>query len=102
MGSRERLAKKPSSAVPLNLLRAFEATARHMSMKEAAAELNLTPSAISYRVSLLEKILQCKLQQKIGARLTLTEAGDRLLAGLKIGFAHITQAVDTLRGSAKR
>lgn len=98
----ERVGKKPASAVPLHLLRAFEATARHMSMKEAAAELHLTPSAISYRVGLLEKILECKLQQKVGARLTLTEAGYRLLPGLKAGFAQIINAVDGLRDAAAR
>jgi len=32
---------------PLNALRAFEAAARHLSMKEAAAELSVTPGAVS-------------------------------------------------------
>ncbi|MBM3545297.1 MAG: LysR family transcriptional regulator [Alphaproteobacteria bacterium] len=99
----KHVGKKPASAVPLHLLRAFEATARHMSMKEAAAELHLTPSAISYRVGLLEKILKCKLQQKkAGERLTLTEAGYELLPGLTAGFAQIINAVDGLRDAVAR
>lgn len=36
---------KMGFSVPLNALRAFEAAARHMSIKEAAFELSLTPSA---------------------------------------------------------
>jgi LysR family transcriptional regulator, glycine cleavage system transcriptional activator len=41
---------------PLSALRAFEAAARRMSFKEAAAELGVTPTAISHQVRLLEDI----------------------------------------------
>ena len=37
--------------VPLNALRAFEAAARHLSIKDAALELAVTPSAVSTRIS---------------------------------------------------
>src|SRR6478672_11071204 len=40
---------------PLGTLRAFEAAARHLSFKEAAKELALTPTAISHQVRLLEQ-----------------------------------------------
>jgi LysR family transcriptional regulator, glycine cleavage system transcriptional activator len=40
---------------PLGTLRAFEAAARHLSFKEAAKELGLTPTAISHQVRLLEE-----------------------------------------------
>ena len=39
---------------PLTWLRAFEASARHLSFTNAAAELNLTQAAISKQVKLLE------------------------------------------------
>ena len=39
---------------PLNALRAFEATARHLSLTKAAAELNVTPGAISHQLRGLE------------------------------------------------
>ena len=42
------------SLPPLNALRAFEAAARLQSLKKAAAELNVTPAAISHQVKLLE------------------------------------------------
>ncbi len=62
--------KKSISAIPLNALRAFEVTARHMSMKEAAGELNVTPSAISHRLRLLEMVLGCQLFRREGSRLS--------------------------------
>jgi hypothetical protein len=40
---------------PLSALRAFEAAARHMSFKAAAAELGVTPTAISHQVRELEE-----------------------------------------------
>lgn len=44
-----------SSVPPLRLLLAFEACARHASFARAAAELNITPSAVSHRIANLEK-----------------------------------------------
>jgi LysR family glycine cleavage system transcriptional activator len=35
---------------PLNGLRAFEAAARHLSFKNAASELGVTPGAVSHQV----------------------------------------------------
>ena len=40
---------------PLVELRAFDAAARHLSFKDAAAELGVTPTAISHHVRLLER-----------------------------------------------
>ena len=50
------------SLPPLATLRAFEAAARHMSFKEAAAELGVTPTAISHQIHLLEafSLIQCR------------------------------------------
>jgi len=39
---------------PLNALRAFEASARHLSFSRAADELGVTPVAISHQVRQLE------------------------------------------------
>ena len=43
------------SLPPLTELRAFEAAARHLSFKLSAAELGVTPTAISHQVKLLER-----------------------------------------------
>ena len=46
---------------PLVELRAFEAAARHLSFKKAAAELGVTPTAISHQIRLLERYCGCAL-----------------------------------------
>lgn len=63
---------------PLNSLHAFEAAGRHGSLKNAAAELCVTPSAISRQVKLLEDQLGVPMFVR-GATLTLTMAGLDLL-----------------------
>ena len=63
------------SLPPLNALRAFEATARHLSMKEAAAELSVTPGAVSQLVRGLEQRLGTQLFRRSNRALVLTETG---------------------------
>ena len=43
---------------PLNALRAFEVSARHLSFVKAAEELNVTPAAVSHQVKKLEGVLE--------------------------------------------
>ena len=83
--------------VPLNALRAFEAAARHLSIKEAALELGVTPSAVSHQLRGLEDSLGLTLMRRVGPALELTEAGARLAPDLTAGFAQITRAVGGLK-----
>lgn len=83
--------------VPLNALRAFEAAARRLSVKDAALELAVTPSAVSHQLRTLEDVLGVELLRRIGTRLELTDAGRRLAPGLNQGFALIAEGVGTLR-----
>ena len=46
---------------PLNALRVFEAAARHLSFKDAAAELSITQTAVSHQVKSLEEYLGVEL-----------------------------------------
>ena len=46
---------------PLNALRAFESASRHLSFTKAAAELNVTPGAISHQIKILEEQLETPL-----------------------------------------
>jgi len=64
------------SLPPLNSLRAFEATARHLSMKEAAGELAVTPGAISQLVRGLEE----RLGTRLDATVVLEEMENPFLA----------------------
>lgn len=77
----------------LNALRAFEAAGRHGRMTLAAAELNVTHSAISRQVQHLEALLGAALFEGPRNRLQLTAAGTQLLAGLGTAFDLIDQAV---------
>src|SRR5215510_2633258 len=61
--------------LPLHTLPAFEAAARHASFRLAAAELHLTPSAISHQIRTLEDALGMRLFQRLPRGLKLTEAG---------------------------
>lgn len=59
----------------LSALRTFEAAERHMSFTKAAIELNLTQSAVSRQVRLMEDQLGLELFRRVNQRLTVTEAG---------------------------
>ncbi|MGA8196695.1 MAG: LysR family transcriptional regulator, partial [Acetobacteraceae bacterium] len=62
-------------AVPLpslNGLRAFEAAARHLSFTRAAAELNVTQTAISHQIHRLEQQIGIPLFVRRNRALLLT------------------------------
>jgi LysR family glycine cleavage system transcriptional activator len=77
---------------PLNALRAFEAAARHLSMKEAAAELAVTPGAVSQLVRSLEERLGTALFRRANRSLTLTEAGQAYFVPIRHAFRQIGEA----------
>ena len=60
---------------PFAAVRAFEAAARHMSVKAAADELCLTPSAVSHQIKALEGFLDTQLFERSGNRIALTLTG---------------------------
>jgi len=66
----------------LNGVKAFEAAARHGSFAAAAAELNVSPAAISRMVHLLEERLGVALFERAANRLALTAAGGVYQTGL--------------------
>lgn len=65
---------------PIHLLRAFIATARHLSISRAAEELCLTQSAVSKQVIELEAALGTHLFERVRKRLLLSPAGQRYLS----------------------
>ena len=82
---------------PLHALRAFEAAARHLSMKEAAAELSVTPGAVSQLVRGLEQRLGTQLFRRGNRSLVLTEAGQNYFAPIRHAFRQIGEATRRLR-----
>lgn len=87
---------------PLNSLRAFEAAARHMSFRDAADELGVTPTAISHQVKLLEEVCGCTLFRRRPRPIRLTEAGQTLLPVLRRGFGDFAVAIDGLTDASAR
>ena len=86
---------------PFPAVRAFEATARHMSVKTAAEELCLTPSAVSHQIRALEGFLDTQLFERSGNRIALTLTGEAYagkLTHLLDSFLHET---DVVRGSPR-
>jgi LysR family glycine cleavage system transcriptional activator len=89
----------------LNALRAFEATARHLSYVAAADELNVTPAAVGQLVRGLEDYLGVPLLHRTlsgTARMTLTEEARAVLPDLQSGFDLLTLAVSRLKASGQR
>src|SRR5262245_8862696 len=82
---------------PLNALKAFEAAARHQSVKKAAAELSVTPAAVSHQVKALEDYLGVQLFLRHNRALELTDAARACLPKLREGFESLAQAVERLR-----
>src|SRR5438105_1109517 len=82
---------------PLGALRAFEAAARHMSFSRAAAELHVTPAAVSHQIHTLEQDLGVKLFHRLNRSIELTASARVLLPGLSEAFAGIQSSVGRLR-----
>ncbi len=89
----------PDRPPPLNALRAFEAVARHGSVKKAAAELFVTPAAISHQIKLLEGIAGRPLLVRKPRGIELTEAARVALPHLAAGFEMLALAMRDLRES---
>ncbi|SDX54583.1 LysR family transcriptional regulator, glycine cleavage system transcriptional activator [Ruegeria halocynthiae] len=83
---------------PLNALRAFEASARHLNFRLAAEELGVTQGAVAQQVRGLEARLGAGLFERLPRGLRLTEAGRRFHAPLRRAFRLIEEAVDDLSG----
>ena len=77
---------------PLTWLRAFEATARHLSMARAADELGVTPSAISQQIKHLEGLLRRRLFIRRAGTLRLTDVGLIMLPKLSAAFGLLHEA----------
>ncbi len=86
---------------PLNALRAFEASARHLSFARAADELGVTASAVSHQIKQLEEILGTALFVRMTRQIALTEAGRTGLPFLTQAFESMAEAVARLGGQKK-
>ena len=81
------------SRLPLNALRAFEATVRVGSMSRAAGELGVTHGAISRHVKALEAQFGLPLLERLPRAVTATREGADLAISLAEAFGQIHLAV---------
>jgi len=86
---------------PLNGLRAFEASARHLSFKRAADELCVTPGAVSQQVKSLEASIGVKLFRRLPRGLLLTAAGEDYLPSISRAFHAISDATENVAPELK-
>lgn len=85
----------------MTALVAFEAAARRESFKLAAADLNVTPAAVSQQVKALELELGILLFHRQPRGVTLTESGVHLFGAVRKGFDGIAQTIAHLRESSQ-
>ena len=86
----------PRRLPPLNALRAFEAAARHLSFSKAAAELNVTPAAVSHQVKGLEDYVSRPLFRRLTRAIRLTDAGQSALPLLSEGLDRLAEGVQRM------
>ena len=80
----------------LNGLRAFEASARHLSFTRAADELNVTQAAISHQIKRLEEQLNVRLFVRRNRALELTRAAEDYLPAVQAAFDALRRATERL------
>jgi len=80
--------------LPLNALRAFEASARHLSFTRAGLELCVSQAAVSHQVKGLETRLGTILFRRLPRGLALTDEGAALVPVLAESFDRIGHTLD--------
>ena len=88
--------------LPLRAIAVFDVVARCCSLTKAAAELYVTPSAVSQQIHALELHLGTTLLKKAGRGVALTEAGERYFEMIAEDVQRITEATQRIRGFRSR
>jgi DNA-binding transcriptional LysR family regulator len=83
-------------------LTVFAAIAQHRSFKVAAAQLGVTPSALSHSMRQLEERLGIRLLHRTTRSVSLTDAGQRLLDRLRPAMDQIADALEDLNQERSR
>ena len=84
----------------LDHLIAFEAAARHGSFTKAAAELNITQSAVSQQIRTLEERMGVALFERGHRSVRLTTEGRTFQNSVSVALGHLLSAANTVRGGA--
>jgi LysR family transcriptional regulator, regulator of gene expression of beta-lactamase len=82
------------SYLPLNALRAFEASAPHLSFTKAGMELRVGQAAISHQVKALEARLGVELFRRLPRGLALTDEGQALIPAIAESFSRLRATLE--------
>ena len=82
--------------VTVRQLRVFAEVARHLSFSRAAAELHLTPPAVTMQVKELESNIGLPLFDRQGRQVALTTVGEYMLSYVRRLLAVLKDAEDTV------
>ena len=85
----------------LTTLAVFEAAARHVSFKDAARELNVTPGAVTRQIKALEEEAGTALFTRVHRGVILTPAGEEFYAVLSQSFARAAEVFERIRGRTR-
>lgn len=85
------------SLPPLKALQTFEVASRHLSFQQAAEELDVTSTAISHQIKVLEDYLEVSLFRRRPRPLALTEAGQLLYPVVRESLDSIAEAIAQLK-----
>lgn len=91
------MSRSPFDLPPLELLVAFESSARHLSFTQAGEEIALTQSAVSRQVQALESRLGVALFRRLHRALALTEEGARFYAASLDALGRLDRATREIR-----
>lgn len=83
---------------PFAAIRAFEAAARHLSLKKAAEELCVTPSAVSHQIKTLEEFLGTPLFDHEGNKLVLRQTGQAYVGKLTVLLDRLDESTRAVTG----
>lgn len=88
--------------VSLTGIRIFEAVARRGSHKAAAAELHLSPSAISHAIRTLEQAMGLQLFEKEGRNVRLTVSGEVFMQHVSVAFDALNRGFEMVAAGTGR
>ena len=78
-------------------LKAFDASARHLNFTRAAAELNVTPAAVSHQIKELEEAVGVPLFQRTSRHMQMTRQGLILKPAIGEALEGLTRALQRIR-----
>lgn len=90
------------SGISLNLLRAFDAAARHLNFTSASKELFVTQAAIAHQVKALEEYLGKPLFNRVARGLSLTDEGANLAPIVAKSLSQIGRALEIIKGVERK